>query len=135
VQCPSRSVTVKVVNAGGQAADYTIRQDGTPTVADRVERGQTRTTKITLKEDQSTKVAVVWNGKTLESTTRKANCTTPTPRATETPPAGSLPHTGPTSAATYAKVATGVAAMITGVIVFWYGGIWPRRREQILRSK
>jgi hypothetical protein len=135
VQCPSRSVTVKVVNAGAQAADYTIRQDGTPTVADRVERGQSRTTKITLKENQSTKVAVVWNDRTIESTTRKANCTTPTPRETETPPGANLPRTGPASSATYAKVATGVAAMITGVIVFWYGGIWPRRREQIIRGK
>jgi hypothetical protein len=64
---------------------------------------------------------------------RTANCThsaAPAP-----PPRQNLPHTGPNSAAVVAKVATGVAAMITGLVIFWYGGIWPRRRDQVLPVK
>jgi hypothetical protein len=117
-------VTIKVSNVGGQAEDYTVEQDGTPTVADRIGSGASRTTKITLKENQSASVTVMWRDQTLKSATRKADCTKSAPQE-------NLPHTGPDSAATYAKVATGVAAMITGGIIFWYGGIWPRRRDQV----
>lgn len=130
VRCPSRSVTVKVRNAGATRQNYTIEQDGTPTVADQLGPGVSRTSRLTLKEDDSTKVAVVWNSRTLRSATRKANCTHAAP-----PPPQTLPHTGPNAAATFARVATAVGALITGVIILWYGGLWPRRREQVLRAK
>jgi hypothetical protein len=133
VQCPARSVTVKVNNISHQAVDYTIEQDGTPTVADRIGAGTARTSKLTLKEDDSTTIAVVWAGKTLRSVKRTANCTHHS--AAPAPPHRNLPHTGPNGAAVFAKVATGVAAMVTGLVVFWYGGIWPRRREQVLPLK
>jgi hypothetical protein len=134
VRCPARTVTVEVKNVGTQAVDYTIEQDGTPTVADRIGPGTTRTSRLSLKEDDRTTLAVMWTNRTVKSASRKANCRhaaaspAPAPRHT-------LPHTGPDSAAVVAKVATGVAAMITGVVIFWYGGIWPRRRDELLRVK
>lgn len=134
VSCPARSVTVKVNNVSGQAVDYTIEQDGTPTVADRIGAGTTRTSKLTLKEDDSTTVAVVWTNKTLRSVKRTANCTHRS-AAPAPPPQKKLPHTGPNSASVVAKVATGGAAMITGLVIFWYGGIWPRRRDHVLPVK
>lgn len=132
VRCPARSVTVRVRNLSRQAVDYSIEQDGTPTVADRIGPSTTRTSRLTLKEDDNTTLAVVWNNRTLRSAKRTANCNHPAPAPA---PRRSLPHTGPDSASVVAKVATGVAAMITGVVIFWYGGIWPRRREQVLRAK
>jgi hypothetical protein len=69
----------------------------------------------------------------LRTGTRRADCSTPSQTQEPVPPQENLPRTGPTDAGTFAKVATGVAAMVTGVIVFWYGGIWPRRRDQIIR--
>jgi hypothetical protein len=126
-------VTVQVKNESRQAADYSIEQDGTATVADRIGPDTTRTSRLILKEDDNTTIAVVWTNKTVKSAKRKANCTH---RASAAPaPPRNLPHTGANSAAVVAKVATGVAAMITGLIVFWYGGLWPRRREQVLRVK
>jgi hypothetical protein len=133
VRCPARSVTVKVTNVGRVAVDYSIEQDTTPTVADRIGPGASRTSRLALKEDENTTVAVVWTNRTLESARRKANCNHPAAPAPA--PRRSLPHTGPDSASVVAKVATGVAAMITGLIIFWYGGIWPRRREQVLHVK
>jgi hypothetical protein len=126
-------VTVRVSNVGSQAVDYSIEQDGTPTVADRIAAGTTRTSRLALKEDDNTTVAVVWTNRTLESAKRKANCNHPAAPAPA--PRRSLPHTGPDSASVVAKVATGTAAMITGLVIFWYGGIWPRRRDQVLRVK
>jgi hypothetical protein len=116
---------------GNAAVDYSIEQDGTPTVADRIGPGTTRTSRLSLREDDSTTVAVVWTNRTLESARRKANCTHP---GRSSAPPRSLPHTGPDSASVVAKTATGVASMITGVVIFWYGGIWPRRRDEALRS-
>jgi hypothetical protein len=124
-------VTIDVKNVSRVQVDYTIEQDGTPTVADRIGPGTNRTSRLTLKEDDSTNLSVVWTGRTLKSAKRKANCTHPATSAAPAPaPRRSLPHTGPDSASVVAKVATGVAAMITGLIIFWYGGIWPRRRDQ-----
>ncbi|HEX6473079.1 MAG TPA: hypothetical protein VF069_28575 [Streptosporangiaceae bacterium] len=134
MRCPARTVTVEVKNVGRQAVDYTIEQDGTPTVADRIGPGTTRTSRLTLKEDDSTKLAVMWTNRTVKSARRKANCRHAA--ATHAPaPRHTLPHTGPDSASVVAKVATGVASMITGVVIFWYGGIWPRRRNELLRVK
>jgi hypothetical protein len=135
VRCPARSVTVNVKNVTRLAVDYSIEQDGTPTVADRIGPGTTRTSRLTLKEDDSTTIAVVWTNKTLRSVKRTANCTHREPAPAPAPPRRNLPHTGPNSAAVVAKVATGAAAMITGLVIFWYGGIWPRRRDQVLPIK
>ncbi|HEY7484308.1 MAG TPA: hypothetical protein VH912_07565 [Streptosporangiaceae bacterium] len=129
VQCPARSVTVKVNNVSNTKQNYTIEQDGSPVVSDQLGSGSSRTSKLSLKEDDSTKVAVVWNDRTLKSTTRTANCTH------AAPPPENLPHTGPSTAVTFARVATAVGALITGAIILWYGGLWPRRREQVLRAK
>jgi hypothetical protein len=30
-----------------------------------------------------------------------------------------------------ARIATGIAAMLTGVIIFWYGRQWPGRRDKM----
>jgi hypothetical protein len=129
VRCPGRSVSVTVANVGAQTEDFAIEQDGSATVADRIGPKTTRTTKITLKEDRATTVAVTWRNEPVKSAERKANCVKKSPRP-ET-----LPHTGPDDATLYARIATGVAAMITGVIIFWYGGIWPRRRDPMLLKK
>lgn len=129
VGCPSREVRVTVANSGTAAADFTIEQNGSVVLADRVGAKGSRTNPITLTEGQASKITVLSGTQTVRSVSRTAHCTTtgaaPTVRATQ------LPHTGPDSAAMYAKIATGVAAMITGVIVFWWGGIWPRRRESM----
>jgi hypothetical protein len=135
VRCPARSVTVNVTNTTRQVVDYSIEQDGTPTVADRIGAGTTRTSRLTLKEDDSTTIAVVWTNKTLRSVKRMANCTQREPAPAPAPPRRNLPNTGSNSAAVVAKVATGSAAMVTGLIIFWYGGIWPRRRDQVLPIK
>src|SRR5918999_2380873 len=135
VRCPARSVTVNVRNMSRQAVDYSIEQDGTPTVADRIAAGTTRTSRLSLKEDDNTTIAVVWTNRTLRSVQRVANCTQRDAAPAPAPPRRNLPNTGSNSAAVVAKVATGTAAMVTGVIIFWYGGIWPRRRDQVLPPK
>ncbi len=128
-------MTVRVTNRSGQAQDYAIEQDGTPTVADRLGAGATRTSRLTLRENRRTTVAVSWNDRTLRSAARRADCSSPQQTQEPAPPRENLPRTGPADAATFAKVATGVASMVTGLIVFWYGGIWPRRRDQIIHVK
>ena len=129
VGCPSREVRVTVANSGSVAADFTIEQNGAVVLADRVGAAGSRTNPITLTEGQASKISVLSGTQTIRSVSRTAHCTTT--HATPSAQASTLPHTGPDSAAMYAKIATGVAAMITGVIVFWWGGIWPRRRESM----
>jgi len=127
VGCPSREVRVTVADSGSTAADYTIEQNGSVVLADRVAAGNSRTNPVTLDEDKATTLTVLSGGKTVRSVTRTAHCSASAAPTT----AKSLPHTGPDSASLYAKIATGIAAMITGVIVFWWGGMWPRRRESM----
>jgi hypothetical protein len=129
VRCPGPEVTVKVTNSGTATEDYTIEQDGQIALADRVGPMSTRSNPLTLKEGQSTKIAVTWRNKPLHTVTRTANCAAKPPARTK--PTTNLPHTGPDSAGIYAKIATGVAAMITGLIIFWWGGTWPRRRDHM----
>ena len=129
VGCPSREVRITVANSGKAAADFTIEQNGSVVLADRVGASGSRTNPITLTEGQATKIAVLSGTQTVRSVTRTAHCSTTA--AAPTKKANTLPHTGTDSAAMYAKIATGVAAMITGVIVFWWGGMWPRRRESM----
>jgi hypothetical protein len=127
VGCPSREVRVTVADSGAAAADYTIEQNGSVVLADRVSAGNSRTNPVTLEEDKTTTLTVLSGGKTVRSVTRTAHCSASAAPTTSK----SLPHTGPDSASLYAKIATGIAAMITGVIVFWWGGMWPRRRESM----
>lgn len=126
VGCPTREVRVTVTNNGTQTEDYTVVQDGSVVLADRVAPKSSRMNPITLQEGVTSNLSVVWNTRTVRTVSRTANCAT-----TSAPATGKLPHTGPESAALYAKIATGIAAMITGVIIFWWGGIWPGRRESM----
>lgn len=130
VECPSRTVVVTVRNVGDAAQDYTVEtDDGTAPKGDQIGPGQSRTTRLTLREDRRTRVTVTWRNEPVEQVTRTANCRR---AATSSPePDEELPYTGPGDGVLWARAATGVAAMITGAIIVWYSGIWPRRREQI----
>ncbi|GAA2111093.1 hypothetical protein [Actinomadura alba] len=118
-----------MTNVGGRIEDYAIEEDGSATVADRIGPGATRATKINLREDRTTTVAVTWRNEPVKSAKRTANCAKPSDAPEN------LPRTGPEDATMYARIATGVAAMITGLIIFWYGGIWPRRRDPMFEKK
>lgn len=133
VDCPDRTVEVTVRNTGTATQDYTVEtNDGTAPKGDRITAGQTRTMQLTLREDRRTKVTVTWRNEPVEQATRTADCRRD---PVDSPPDDELPHTGPESGVLWARAITGVAALITGVIVFWYGGIWPRRREQVFARK
>lgn len=124
VRCPGRTVLVSVVNSSAQAQDYAILTDGSISVADRIPAGATRRSSVNVKEDHTTTVAVTWRNLPVDSVDRHANCVHKTSDQT-------LPHTGPDSGMIVARVATGIAAMLTGIIIFWYGRQWPRRRGKM----
>jgi len=129
VDCPSRTVVVTVRNRGDAVQDYTVEtDDGAAPKGDRIDAGQSRTTRLTLREDRRTRITVTWRNEPVEQATRTANCRR---TASSSPEPEELPHTGPGDGVLWARAATGVAAMITGAIIVWYGGIWPRRRERI----
>ncbi|WP_157610288.1 hypothetical protein [Spirillospora albida] len=130
--CPGRTVNVVIRNTGAQEEDFGIeKNDGTAAVPGTIGAGRERTIAVKLREDRRTRIEVNWANKLIKSATVRANCTRaePDPGPSETP--GDLPHTGPDGSVMWARAATGAAAMVTGVIIFWYGGIWPRRREKI----
>jgi hypothetical protein len=124
VRCPGRSVLVTVVNHGKGMEDYAITTDGSISVADRIPAGATRKSTLTVKEDHTTTVAVTWHNIPVKTLDRTAHCV-------RDAPGKDLPHTGPNSGMIIARIATGVAAMLTGLIIFWYGRIWPGRREKM----
>ncbi|WP_460338559.1 hypothetical protein [Actinoallomurus acanthiterrae] len=124
VRCPGRTVLVSVVNGSAQAQDYAILTDGSISVADRIPAGATRRSSVNVKEDHTTTVAVTWRNLPVDSVDRHANCVHKTSDQT-------LPHTGADSGMIVARVATGIAAMLTGIIIFWYGRQWPRRRDKM----
>ncbi|MFB9831746.1 hypothetical protein [Actinoallomurus acaciae] len=128
VRCPGRSVLVSVTNGGGSTEDYTITTDGSISVADRIPAGATRKSTLTIKEDHATTIAVTWHNVPVKTLDRTAHCARRTPGHT-------LPHTGPDSGMIIARVATGVAAMLTGLIVFWYGRQWPGRKDKMFGDK
>ncbi|TDD75673.1 hypothetical protein [Actinomadura rubrisoli] len=136
MNCPSREVRITLRNAGARNEDYGIeRSDDAPSVPGQIGPHSTKTVMIKLREDRRTRVQVNWANKLLETRTLTANCKKAgAAPPSETPPS-KLPHTGPDNGVLWARAATGAAAMITGVIIFWYGGIWPRRREQIFANK
>jgi hypothetical protein len=135
VSCPDRTVNVRLRNTGTQSEDYSIeKNDDTAAVPGKIGPGTTRTVAVKLREDRSTRVTVNWANKRIESGTVKANCKKAGAGAPSETPPSKLPHTGP-DAVLWARAATGVAIILTGVIIFWYGGIWPRRREQMFAGK
>ncbi|MBA9007667.1 hypothetical protein [Thermomonospora cellulosilytica] len=130
MDCPGRTVVVTVRNPGGATQDYTVEtDDGAAPKGDRIGAGQSRTTRLTLREDRRTRITVTWRNEPVEQVSRTANCRR---AATSSPtPDDELPHTGPGDGVLWARAATGAAAMVTGAIIFWYGGIWPRRRDRV----
>ncbi|WP_192809849.1 hypothetical protein [Actinomadura rudentiformis] len=127
--CPSRKVTITVRNTGSQAEDYAVeRDDGSASIPGRIAAGATRESTITLREDRSTRIEVTHDNESVLVRTRKANC-----RAAAPPE--NLPVTGADDTVLWARAVTGGAAMITGIIIFWYGGIWPRRRAELFEKK
>ena len=133
VRCSDRSVQVTVHNTGPRTEDYAIeKNDNTEARPGRISPGATRTTTVPLREDRRTRVQVTWRNEPVQSRTVTANCRTAKPTPTDSP--DELPHTGSDSTVLWARAATGGAAMITGIIIFWYGGIWPRRKENIFEK-
>lgn len=128
VRCPGRSVLVSVTNNGDGTEDYAITTDGSISVADRIAPGTTRRSTLTVKEDHATTIAVTWHNIPVKSLDRTAHCV-------RNAPGHALPHTGPDSGMIIARIATGVAAMLTGLIIFWYGRLWPGRREKMFGDK
>ncbi|GAA1777726.1 hypothetical protein GCM10009735_04680 [Actinomadura chokoriensis] len=135
MSCPERTVNVKIRNTGTQTEDFSVeRDDGGAAEPGQIRPGTTRTVSVKLREDRRTDLAVTWANKRIETKAVKANCKKAGAGApTETPP-GNLPHTGPDTVL-WARAATGVGIILTGAIIFWYGGIWPRRREKMFAGE
>ncbi|MQY06757.1 hypothetical protein [Actinomadura macrotermitis] len=137
VRCPARKVDVTVRNSGSRSENYAIeRDDDSAATPGTIAAGASRTTTLTLREDRRTRLQVTWKNEPVMAKTLTANCkhrSTAAPAPTRKPT--KLPHTGPDNALLWARAATGGAAMITGLIIIWYGGIWPRRREQVFGRK
>ncbi|GAA0579399.1 hypothetical protein [Actinomadura livida] len=135
VSCPARTVQVTVRNTGKRTEDFGIeKNDDTAAIPGEIPANSTRTVAVKLREDRTTRVTVNWANKRIGSATVKANCEKAgaAPAPTKTPPE-ELPNTGPDTVL-WARGATGAAIILTGAIIFWYGGIWPRRREQVFKK-
>ncbi|MCP2334948.1 hypothetical protein [Actinomadura rupiterrae] len=133
VSCPGRTVSVTVRNESTQEQSYSIERDDNSTpVTAKVGAGATRTSSLRMKQGRRTLVVVNDAAHRLvKQKSIKANCAAASP--TETPT--KLPHTGADSAMIWARVATGAGALLTGAIILWYGGIWPRRRDPMFGDK
>ncbi|MEV4004684.1 hypothetical protein [Actinomadura sp. NPDC049753] len=135
VSCPDRTVNVRVRNTGTQTEDFSVeKNDDTAAVPGKIGPGTTRTVAVKLREDRSTRVTVRWANRQIESTAVKANCKKAGGAAPRETPPGKLPHTGPDTVL-WARAVTGVAVILTGAIIFWWGGTWPRRREQVFAGR
>ncbi|WP_019629405.1 hypothetical protein [Actinomadura atramentaria] len=146
VSCPARKVTIDVRNTSGDRTDLAVElDDGTPAVPVTLDGKASRATTVTLREDRRTEVRVTVHGVAVLSKYLKANCkkaaAAPTHKPSHAPShkptrkPDKLPHTGPDSGVLWARGATGAAALVTGAIILWYGGVWPRRREKIFAGK
>ncbi|TDB92006.1 hypothetical protein [Actinomadura sp. 7K534] len=136
VSCPARTVQVTVRNTGKRTEDFGVeKNDDTAAIPGEIPANSTRTVAVKLREDRTTRVTVNWANKRIGSATVKADCEKAgaAPAPTKTPPE-ELPNTGPDTVL-WARGATGAAIILTGAIIFWYGGIWPRRREQVFPKK
>jgi hypothetical protein len=137
VQCPGRTVVIRVIDHGFQTYDYAVLVNGTISIADRIGPGATRTDSIVVSQGRTTKIVVVSNAVTLQTVTRHAECvlaapTPPRPRRSHARQPGTLPFTGTNGAQLFAKIATGLAALLTGAIIFWYSRLWPGRKDRML---
>ncbi|MEV4256888.1 hypothetical protein AB0J52_27310 [Spirillospora sp. NPDC049652] len=133
VDCPGRTVDVTVRNESSQEQGYSVERDDNSTpVTAKVGPGATRTSTLRLREDRRTLVVVNDSAHRLvKQKAVRANCAAATPSHKPT----RLPHTGADSAMIWARVATGAGALVAGVIILWYGGIWPRRRDPMFNDK
>ncbi|QFG24313.1 hypothetical protein [Actinomadura sp. WMMB 499] len=132
VACPERTVPVRVRNTGGKPADFSVeKNDDTAAIPGRLAAGESRTVDVEVREDRRTRVRVAWANDRIASETVEANCTgagSPGDDPSE------LPYTGQDDGVLWARGATAFAALVTGLIIFWYGGVWPRRKEKMLRK-
>ncbi|MCD0451379.1 hypothetical protein LO762_19555 [Actinocorallia sp. API 0066] len=130
--CPAKDVTVKVTNEGAASQGYSITRNGELVLADRLGANASRTSEVTLAEDKTVIVRVTQDGETVKSRSYKLNCVkgaaTPTARPER------LPETGSDTGTLIARLATGAASIVTGAIILWWGGLWPRRREGMFGS-
>ncbi|MGP4022170.1 hypothetical protein [Actinomadura sp. 3N407] len=134
VSCPAGTVKVTIRNTGKRNEDFGVeKNDGTAAIPGQIRANSTRSVAVGLREDRRTRITVNWANKRIESKTVKADCEKAGAAPTKTPPE-ELPSTGP-DAVLWARGATGVAVILTGAIIFWYGGIWPRRRDRIFPDK
>lgn len=132
IDCPSDKVTVKVTNDTDTAQGYAITRNGSIVLADRLGPNASRTSSVTLAEDRRVVVRVTWDGRVQASRAYRLNCLKAgAAEDRDETAAERLPHTGADDTVLVARIATGVASMITGAIVLWWGGLWPRRRENV----
>jgi hypothetical protein len=135
VDCPKRLVTVKVVNNDLVTTQgYSIVRDGSIFLADQLGPKASRTSEMTLKEDKSTTVRVTQDGTAKATHVYKANCAAAAPGRSASPSqrTRTLPYTGNDRSVMVARLATGGAALLTGGIILWWGGLWPSRKDKML---
>lgn len=125
VDCPGRMVQVTVTDVSSQPEDYAILENGSISVADRITPGAVRKTSIVIDEGTTTAVSVTYgNNLPLKTVKRTAACASHPVNKT-------LPFTGNDRGLLIGRIATGIAAMLTGLIIFWYARLWPRRRDRM----
>ncbi|MDX6743698.1 hypothetical protein [Actinocorallia sp. A-T 12471] len=133
IDCPSKEITVRVTNDGADSQGYSITRNGSVVLADRLGAAASRSSEIALAEDKNVIVRVTQDGETVKSRTYKLNCVKGgAAPASEKPER--LPETGSGTGTLVARLATGAASIITGAIILWWGGLWPRRREGMFGS-
>ncbi|WP_148086220.1 hypothetical protein [Actinocorallia herbida] len=128
MDCPAKDITVRVTNEGAESQGYSITKNGGLVLADRLGAAASRTSEVRLTEDKNVVVRVTQDGKTIKSRTYKLNCAKGGGAKPSEKPER-LPETGADSSTLVARVATGAASIITGAIILWWGGLWPRRKE------
>lgn len=134
VTCPASTVRVTIRNTGTKTENFRIQKnDDTAAIPGEIRANSTRSVAVEVREDRDTSITVNWANKRIQSKTVKADCEKAGAAPTKKPPE-ELPNTGP-DAVLWARGATGVAVLLTGAIIFWYGGIWPRRRDKIFPEK
>jgi hypothetical protein len=137
VACPSRRVSIKVSNDGETTQGYSINREGSDEITDQLGPHTSRTSYLTLVEDKKTTIKVKQDNKAKATRTITANCkkvTTPTNQA-EPSKRPQLPKTGADGAVLLARIATAGASLLTGVIILWWGGLWPKRKEAMFGKR
>ncbi|WP_026415896.1 hypothetical protein [Actinomadura oligospora] len=133
VDCPGRTVEVTVRNESSKEQGYSVERDDNSTpVTAKIAAGATRISTLRMQQGRRTLVVVNDSAHRLvKQKAIKANCAAAAPGKKP----NKLPHTGADSAMIWARVATGAGALVTGAIILWYGGIWPRRRDHMFGGK